>query len=319
MRDCREPVTESVPPTVMIVFRLLAVVVILGAGLLIDTPAQIVLRRLHLFRFADALQMAFSSLLCAAMGLRVIVAGDPETAGPTLIVANHVSWTDIPALASVKPLTFLAKREVGSWPILGWLTSAHGTLFVERTRWRALPAVNRQIATSLQTETPVVLFAEATTGDGTRLLRFHAAHLASARELLRRRQDLGVVWVKPVSIICSSTKGLPAGYAERLRHAWFGDTFLIPNLLDLLALAPLTCEIIWGEALPYARETNRKVLMRAVREAVKGNLQQRLRAPLTAPSVVASSPDATPVNGSRGKVWSARHMPDSSANPGLFL
>jgi hypothetical protein len=49
-----------------------------------------------------------------------------------LWVSNHVSWTDIPLLGMLTPLSFLSKAEVRHWPVAGWLAEKAGTLFIRR-------------------------------------------------------------------------------------------------------------------------------------------------------------------------------------------
>ncbi|MET9478203.1 lysophospholipid acyltransferase family protein, partial [Streptomyces sp. NPDC002922] len=71
-----------------------------------------------------------------AFGVRVRVIGRPQPpAGEAhtgaLVVANHISWLDIPLVAAVLPGRMLAKSEIRRWPVLGALAALGGTLFVE--------------------------------------------------------------------------------------------------------------------------------------------------------------------------------------------
>ena len=68
------------------------------------------------------------------LDLRVETRGAPVPARPLLIVANHVSWLDIVVLGSLMPLSFVAKAEVASWPVFGFLARMQRTVFVDRTR-----------------------------------------------------------------------------------------------------------------------------------------------------------------------------------------
>lgn len=55
---------------------------------------------------------------------------------PCVLVANHQSMIDVPALfLSVPvPLRFMLKSELGRMPFLGWYTQAMGMVFVNRTQ-----------------------------------------------------------------------------------------------------------------------------------------------------------------------------------------
>lgn len=86
-----------------------------------------------------------------AFGVRVRVIGRPqpsagEARAGALVVANHISWLDIPLVAAVLPGRMLAKSEIRRWPVLGTLAALGGTLFVDRDRLRALPTTVRDIA-----------------------------------------------------------------------------------------------------------------------------------------------------------------------------
>ena len=103
---------------------------------------------------------------------------------PRLIAANHVSWLDILAFCSVEPVCFLAKREIGAWPLISTFARLQETVFVDRQRRHAIPSTNAAMAQRMLSGRPMLLFPEATTGDGTALRKFHSSHFAAARDLL---------------------------------------------------------------------------------------------------------------------------------------
>lgn len=84
----------------------------------------------------------------------------------TLIVANHLSWLDIVAALAIEPTTFLAKREVGRWPLIGTMARRGGTRFVDRNELRRLPVVVDEVARTLRSGRSVVVFPEGTTWCG---------------------------------------------------------------------------------------------------------------------------------------------------------
>jgi len=67
--------------------------------------------------------------------LKARVEGPVPTHG--LLVSNHSGYLDIFVLASLAPAVFVAKREIKSWPVVGWLTQMGGTLFVNPRTPRA--------------------------------------------------------------------------------------------------------------------------------------------------------------------------------------
>ncbi|MFH8572296.1 lysophospholipid acyltransferase family protein [Streptomyces sp. NPDC017993] len=91
-------------------------------------------------------------------------AGTPAPGGPgTLIVVNHISWLDIPALLAVEPVTLLAKREVGGWPVVGGLARRAGTHFIDRGNPRELPHAIDELTELLASGRSVAVFPQATT------------------------------------------------------------------------------------------------------------------------------------------------------------
>lgn len=122
----------------------------------------------------------WSAGLLRAAGVGLQVQGTPRP-GATLLVANHVSWLDIPALhAAVPQARFVAKADMRRWPLLGWLVAGAGTLFIERERKRDALRVVHAMAEALAAGQTVGVFPEGTTGPGPELLPFHANLLQAA-------------------------------------------------------------------------------------------------------------------------------------------
>lgn len=93
---------------------------------------------------------------------------------PTLFIANHISWFDIPAIGANLPVRFLSKQEVKHWPLIGWLARKVGTLFIQRGRKGAAEQSIYDITHALQQGDSVIIFPEGTTTDGTDIKKFHS-------------------------------------------------------------------------------------------------------------------------------------------------
>ena len=120
----------------------------------------------------------FMKRLVAALPFDVQVRGAlPQR--PMLWVSNHVSWTDIPLLGMLMPLSFLSKAEVRQWPLAGWLAEKAGTLFIRRGGGDG-QRLREQIGAQLGQARPLLIFPEGTTTDGRALRTFHGRLLASA-------------------------------------------------------------------------------------------------------------------------------------------
>ncbi len=199
----------------------------------------------------DQVAVVFCRILIRLVRVRVETRGAPAAGGPLLIAANHISWIDIVALASVAPFCFLAKREVGLWPLIGSFARRQGTIFVDRTRRRSIPSANAAMVARMLDGRRVLLFPEGTTGDGQGLRKFHSSHFAAARDLLAKASGVETVAVQPVAISYSTPKA-----------AWLGDASLLPHLWSVLTGEPIRCALVFGEPFAYERGADRKFIAR---------------------------------------------------------
>ena len=91
-----------------------------------------------------------------------------------MVVANHVSWLDIFVIHSLHPSHFVAKAEIRSWPLAGWLAEKAGTVFIARGNRRDLRHIFKGLVHSLERGERVAFFPEGTTAAQGNLLPFHA-------------------------------------------------------------------------------------------------------------------------------------------------
>ncbi|MGL5735785.1 MAG: lysophospholipid acyltransferase family protein, partial [Beijerinckiaceae bacterium] len=154
------------------------------AGLGVTFAALYPAQRLAL-RAGDAraatIPMRFHRAALRALSVRITETGTPPPAGPVLIVANHLSWIDICVIGASRPVSFVAKSDVESWPIFGNLARLQRTVFVDRTRRTAAGQAAQGMAQRLAEGGALVLFAEGTTNDGQRILPFRSALVGAAQ------------------------------------------------------------------------------------------------------------------------------------------
>lgn len=113
-----------------------------------------------------------------AFGIPIRVYGTPSTE-TTLYIANHISWFDIAAIGGSAPVRFLSKVEVKNMPVMGWLASRAGTLYIPRGGKSAAEKAISTMTDALLKQHHVVLFAEGTTTNGE-VKRFHSRLVQSA-------------------------------------------------------------------------------------------------------------------------------------------
>jgi lyso-ornithine lipid O-acyltransferase len=203
-------------------------------------------------------------------GMRVRVVGAPPK-GPALMVVNHASWLDIPVLGSLTPLSFVAKREVAGWPVVGLFARLQRCIFLNRTRRSATLAANARIAERLAKGDAVVLFPEGTSNDGNRVLPFRSSLIGAALAETVGRKAV----VQPVAVVYVRRNGLPVTRAERPAIAWYGGMDLAPHLAAFARGGPIDAVVVWGEPIPVDAGRDRKRLTAQAEIALRAG---RLRA-----------------------------------------
>jgi 1-acyl-sn-glycerol-3-phosphate acyltransferase len=103
----------------------------------------------------------------------------PKASRGTLLVANHVSWLDIPILAGATGCAFVSKAEVKNHWFLRWIADQNNTIYIDRADLRAIHGQVAALTDGLKRYQPLALFPEGTVGDGGRLLPFKPSLLSA--------------------------------------------------------------------------------------------------------------------------------------------
>lgn len=174
-------------------------------------------------------------VLLRILDVKLVVRGTPM-AGTRVIVANHISWLDIPVVAACEATRFVSKAEVGEWPVIGWLANACGTFYLRRGSGgtkQLIEAIDAHLG-----HDSIVFFPEGTTTDGTIVLKFQPRLFATAIETCRP--------VQPVALRFS-----PAADGT-VTAPYIGDDVLLDNIIRLLKHGSITAELIYCDAIDPA-------------------------------------------------------------------
>jgi len=192
------------------------------------------------------------------VGMRVELRGTAPT-GPFFLVANHLSYMDIPLLGAALDAAFVAKADLRGWPLVGHAFHCADTIFIDRASKRDLMRVMSVIEAAHASELGVVVFPEGTSGNGDGILPFKPSLLeyAATRDL-------------PVHYACITYRSPPGWPPARDAICWWGDTPFLPHFLELLRLP-------WFEAVlevgpQTVHDPDRKLLA----ERLRGAMLERL-------------------------------------------
>jgi lyso-ornithine lipid O-acyltransferase len=192
---------------------------------------------------------------CRILGIRLKAQGAMSRRRPTLFVSNHISYVDIEVLGALIEGCFVAKSEVASWPLFGWLAKLQRTVFIDR-RTRSTMAQRDAIRRRLDAGDSLILFPEGTSGDGTHVLPFKSALFSVADYAAAG----GALPVQPVTVAYVRLDGIPLGRFYRPFFAWYGDMALAPHLWTMLGLGVVGVEVIFHPPVTLAALGSRKAL-----------------------------------------------------------
>lgn len=194
------------------------------------------------------------------MGIAIEVRGGfPE---PGAVISNHTGYLDILTFAAIAPCVFVSKAEIRGWPVLGWMTTMSGTIYVERGRGGSAARAAGQMQDAAVAGLPVVFFPEGTTTNGRELLPFHSGVL---NEALASGEPVTAAYV---------TYLLGAGNGAATVEdavAYWGDVVLAKHIFRLLGLRHIGVAVRFAEApIRFSEQAlrNRKIAAAEARLAV---------------------------------------------------
>lgn len=214
--------------------------------------------------------------LCRLLGIRLHVEGRIVENAPVLVVANHVSWLDIPVLSAVAPLSFVAKKEVGTWPFVSSLARLQRSVFIDRTRRTAVGHTTNEIIERLKSGDTIVLFAEGTSSDGNRVLPFKTPLFAAVKPTLANGHTEVGACVQTLTIAYTHLHGIPLSRTRRSLVGWYGDMEMASHAWELLKAGPLDAKIHISPPVPLSDFTDRKELARYTEAVIRQSLAKLL-------------------------------------------
>jgi 1-acyl-sn-glycerol-3-phosphate acyltransferase len=194
-------------------------------------------RRRAIGRIGASSCRLWSRSMCAILSIRREVDGAVPATGVFLVASNHVSYLDILVLGSLYPSLFLAKREITSWPLFGWIARGAGTLFVDREQARDVVRAGREMSDRLELGLPLTIFPEGRSSRGAEILPFQPS-------LLEPAARAGVpCWAASISY---ETPGSAAAPSRTI--CWYDSESLLTHFPRLVGLPRVTARVRFAEA-----------------------------------------------------------------------
>ncbi len=143
----------------------------------------------------EILESWWTATVCRIFGLRIAISGQVENTA-SLVVANHISWLDVPLLYSVTRMGFVSKAEVDNWPLAGFIARFGNSLFHDRGSHDSARKVLADMTERLQQGRRVTIFPEGGILPGHRIKPFHARMFAAAVDSATQVQPMMLRYVK---------------------------------------------------------------------------------------------------------------------------
>lgn len=198
--------------------KLLGYFIRFGGELLIRQPKSRPARAEWLHRFCASALRGFD------IGLTV----EGEFPDQGALISNHLSYLDIIVFAALHPCVYCAKAEIKQWPVLGWMTTMAGTVYIDRGRGGSALQAKSRMQAAVDAGLPVVFFPEGMTSNGDQILPFHSGLLAQAMVA-----DMPVT-AAHLSYSFDRDNGPDVSVADDV--SFWGNTPMLPHIFRFLGL-----------------------------------------------------------------------------------
>jgi 1-acyl-sn-glycerol-3-phosphate acyltransferase len=195
------------------------------------------------------------------MGIEISVEGAFPVRGA--VISNHLSYLDIVVFATLHPCVFVSKEEIRRWPVVGWMTTMSGTVYVARGHGGSAMRARKEMQAALDAGLPVVFFPEGTTSNGSQLLKFHSGLLS---QVIAGGAPVTAAYL---SYSFVADNGPDVSVANDV--CYWGNRNMLAHIFKFLALRGVRAEVRFAEEpIAFSRDgLHRKMAAVEARSAVE--------------------------------------------------
>jgi lyso-ornithine lipid O-acyltransferase len=155
------------------------------------------------------------------------------------VISNHLSYLDIIVFAALQPCVFVSKAEIERWPVVGWMTTMAGTVYVARGHGGSALQARKGMLGAMNAGLPVVFFPEGTTSNGSGLLKFHSGLLA---QVINSGLPVTAAYLR---YSFAEENGSDVSVAHDV--CYWGDRNMLVHILKFLGLRGVRVEVRFAE------------------------------------------------------------------------
>jgi lyso-ornithine lipid O-acyltransferase len=183
------------------------------------------------------LKAQWAQTILDRMKVELKVIGEVSSENSLLFIGNHISYLDIPLLmSSIPDLSFVAKKEIGSWPVFGSAAKKIDTVFVQREKAESRKQARLGLSSALREGKRVVVFPSGTTCmTESKMWKKGAFEIA---------HDLNI-WVQPFRI----------SYKPLRSVAYIDDDFFPVHLFKLSGFEKIQAEVEFQQPIKITNPT----------------------------------------------------------------
>ena len=224
-------------------------------------PIQFILVKIKL-KYRIYIPIIFHKILLKILGVKLRLIGQKTSVRPLILAGNHTSYIDIIILGSIMPICFIAKQEIKSWFLFGFLAKMQNTIFIKRKNFKTLENI-QSINNDLGSNSAVVLFPEGTTNSGKKILNFKSS-------LFNVFENNNTLRLQNFSLCYTHVNGMPIDNRTRPLISWYGNMNIVTHLLNFLKLSSINATLILHPVMQFKDENRKTISMLSLKQVKEG-------------------------------------------------